>query len=117
MEMLETIHSDDTGPFPYTSQWGNKIVMIAVHLDADYIFAEPMRNKMDGERLHAYQKIINRMRRAKLGLRKHALDNEISKEYRERIAENNMTHELAAPGNHRTLIAEQAIQTWKAHMV
>ena len=28
-----------------------------------------------------------------------------------------MTHELAAPGNHQTLIAERAIQTWKAHMV
>ena len=54
MDMSETIHSDDTGPFPYTSQWGNKIVMIAVHLDTNYIFAEPMRNKMDGERLYAY---------------------------------------------------------------
>ena len=54
--MSETIHSDDTGPFPYTSQWGNKIVMIAVHLDANYIFAESMQNKTDGEQLHAYQK-------------------------------------------------------------
>ena len=85
MEMLETIHSDDMGPFPYTSQWCNKIVMIAVDLNANYIFAEPMQNKTDSEQLHAYQKIINRMRRTKLGLRKHVLDNEISKEYREQI--------------------------------
>ena len=92
MEMSETIHSDNTGPFSHTSQWGNKIVMVAVHLDANYIFAEPMRNKTDGERIHTYQKNINRMRCAKLGLRKHVLDNKISKEYRERIAENNMTH-------------------------
>jgi hypothetical protein len=63
------------------------------------------------------QKIINQMRRAKLGLRKHVLDSKISKEYREQIAENNMIHELTAPGNHWTLIAEQAIQMWKAHMV
>ena len=42
MEMLETIHSDNTGPFLQTLQWGNKIVMVAVHLDANYIFAEPM---------------------------------------------------------------------------
>jgi hypothetical protein len=79
MEMSETIHSDDTGSFPHTSQWGNKIVMVAVHLNANHIFAKPMRNKTDGERLHAYQTIINRIRRAKLGLRKHVLDNEISK--------------------------------------
>ena len=32
MEMSETIHSDNTGPFPHTLQWGNKIIMIAVHL-------------------------------------------------------------------------------------
>jgi hypothetical protein len=69
MEMSETIHSDNTGPFPHTSQWGNKIVMVAVHLDANYIFADPMRNKTDGERLHVYQKIIDQMRRAKLGLK------------------------------------------------
>ena len=57
------------------------------------------------------------MRRAKLGLCKHVLDNKISKEYRERIAENKMIHELVPPRNHRSLMAEQAIQTWKAHMI
>ena len=69
MEMSETIHSNNTGPFPHTSQWGNKIVMAAVHLDANYIFAEPMQNKSDGKRLEVYQKIIDRMRRSKLGLK------------------------------------------------
>jgi hypothetical protein len=53
-----------------------------------------MKNKSDGERIHAYQKIIDRMKQAKLGLRKHILDNEISKAYKNRIAENGMTHEL-----------------------
>ena len=28
-----------------------------------------------------------------------------------------MIHELVPPGNHRMLIAEQAIQTWEAHMI
>ncbi len=69
MEMSETIHSNNTGPFPHTLQWGNKIVMVAVHLDANYIFAEPMRNKTDGKRIEVYQKIIKRMRRSKLGLK------------------------------------------------
>ena len=77
MEMSETIHSNNTGPFPHTLQWGNKIVMVAVHLDVNYIFAEPMRNNTDGKQIHVYQKIIDRMRRAKLGLKKHVLDNKI----------------------------------------
>ena len=59
MEMSETIHSDETGPVLHTLQWGNKIIMVAVHLDANYIFAKPMRNKTDGKQLHVYQKIID----------------------------------------------------------
>ena len=96
-DLSETIYSN-TGAFPYISQFGKKIIMVAVHMDANYIFAETMKNKTDGERIHAYHKIIDRMKRAKLGLRKHVLDNEISKAYKARIALNGMTHELVPPG-------------------
>ena len=61
MNMSNTMHSEDTGPLLYISQWAKKIVMITVHLDANYIFAETMRNKTDGERIHAYQKLIDRI--------------------------------------------------------
>ena len=117
VEMSETIYSDDTGAFPYVSQRGKKIVMVAIHIDSNYIFAETLRNKTEGERIHAYQKIIDRMRRAKLGLKKHILDNEISKAFKERIIENNMTYELVPPSNHRRNIAERAIQTFKSHFI
>ena len=116
-DMSETIYSDDTGAFPYISQFGKKIIMIAIHVDANYIFAETMKNKSDGERIHAYQKIIDRMKKAKLGLRKHILDNEISKNYKKRIAENGMIHELVPPGNHRRNISERGIQTFKSHLI
>ena len=58
-DMSETIYSDDTGAFPYILQFGKKIIMVAVHMDANYIFAETMKNKTDSERIHAYQKIID----------------------------------------------------------
>ena len=116
-DLSETIYSDDTGAFPYISQFGKKIIMVAVHMDANYIFAETMKNKTDGERIHAYQKIIDQMKWAKLGLRKHVLDNEISKAYKAHIALNGMTHELVPPGNHRRNIAERGIQTFKSHMI
>jgi hypothetical protein len=115
--MSEAIHSNDTGPFPYVSQWGKKILMIAVHLDANYIFAETIQNKTEGEQIQAYQKLIDCMRRAKLGLKKHVLDNEISKKFKKQIAENKMDHKLVPPSNHRMLLAERAIQTWKSHMI
>ncbi len=117
LDMAEEIHSNNTGPFPYILQWGKKIVTIAVHVNANYIFAETIRNKSEGKQIRSYQKLIDRMRRAKLGLHKHVLDNEISKEFKKRIEENNMIHESVLPSNHRMLIEERAIQTWKSHMI
>ena len=65
----------------------------------------------------AYQKIINRMRAAGLGLQKHILDNEASDAFKEKIRENGMEYELVPPGNHRRNQAERAIQTFKAHFI
>ena len=64
VEISKTVYSDDTGPFPYVSQQGKNIVMVAAHINSSNIFAETIRNKSEGEQIHAYQKIIDRMRRA-----------------------------------------------------
>jgi hypothetical protein len=70
----EEIHTNQTGAFPHTSQCGNRYIMVAIHLDANYRFAEPMKNRMEepmknrteGEMIRVYQKIINRMKVARL---------------------------------------------------
>jgi hypothetical protein len=117
VDMSETIYSNNTGPFLYVLQWGKKIVMTEVHLDANYIFAKTIRNKTQGKQIQAYQKLIDCMWRAKLGLKKHVLDNEISEKFKKQIAENKMDHKLVPPSNHCILLAEHAIQTWKSHMI
>jgi hypothetical protein len=38
-DLNEEIHTNQTGAFPHTSQCGNRYIMVAVHLDANYIFA------------------------------------------------------------------------------
>jgi hypothetical protein len=73
-DLNEEIHTNQTGAFPHTSQCGNRYIMVAVYLDANYIFAKPMKNKTEGETIRVYQKIINRMKAAGLGLRKQVLD-------------------------------------------
>jgi hypothetical protein len=78
VNLTKEIHTDQTGAFPHTSQRGNRYIMVAIHLDANYIFAEPMRNSTEGEMIRVYQKIINRMKAAGLGIKKHVLDNECS---------------------------------------
>jgi hypothetical protein len=91
--------------------------MVAIHLDTNYIFNEPMKNRMEGEMIKAYQKIINRMKAAGLRLKTHRLDNEASTVYKECIHNNGMIHEIVPPDNHRSNLAERAIQTFKHHFI
>ncbi len=67
--------------------------------------------------IRVYQKILNRMKAAGLGLRKQVLDNECSAAMKACIKENGMDYELNPPGQHRCNQAEQAIQTFKAHFI
>ena len=59
-DLNEEIHTNQTGAFPHTSQHGNRYTMVVIHLDANYIFAKPMKNRMEGEMIRDYQKILNR---------------------------------------------------------
>lgn len=45
VDLAEEIHTDQTGAFPHTSQRGNRYIMVAIHLDTNYIFAAPMKNR------------------------------------------------------------------------
>ena len=40
-DLTKTIHTDQTGGFPFTSQRGNRYIMVAIHLDANYISTSP----------------------------------------------------------------------------
>jgi hypothetical protein len=116
-ELVETIHTDQTGAFLVTSQRGYQYIMIGIHIDANYIFCETMKNRMEGEMISAYQKMVDRMQIAGLGLKHHRLDNECSKNFKKCIRKNNMTHELVPPDCHRRNMAKRAIQTFKNHFV
>ena len=60
-DLTKTIHTDQTGGFPFTSQQGNLYIMVAIHLDANYFFNEPMKNRTEGEMMATYQRIIDRI--------------------------------------------------------
>ena len=65
------------------------------------IFVEPMRNWTKEEMIRAYEKIINRMRMAGLGIKKHTLDNEAPDALKQYIRTQEIQFELVPPGNHR----------------
>ena len=108
------VHTNQTGASPHTSHHGNRYIMVAVHLDANYIFAKPMKNRTEVEMVRTYQKLIIQMRAARLGIKKQVLDNECSAAMKECIKHNNIEYELVPPGQHRQNQAEQAIKTFKA---
>ncbi len=116
-DLNEEIHTNQTGAFPHTSQHGNGYIMVAFYLDANYKFAEPMKNRTEGEMIRVYQKIINRMKEAGLRLKKHVLDKECLAAMKACIKENDMDYDFVPPGQHRQNQAERAIQTLKAHFI
>jgi len=116
-DLTNSIHNNQTRAFPFTSQQGNMYIMVAIHLDANYIFVKPMRNRTKEEMIRAYEKIINRMRMAGLGIKKHKLDNEASDTLKQYICKQEIQFELVPPGNHRQNQAERAIETFKAHFI
>jgi hypothetical protein len=74
-DLSNSIHTDQTGALQFTSQQGNRYIMVAIHLDANCIFVKPMHSRSKEEMIMANKKIINRMRLAGLRLKKHTLDN------------------------------------------
>ncbi len=76
-----------------------------------------MKNRMEGETIRVYQKILNRIKPAELGLIKQVLNNECLAAMKECIKENGIDYKLVPTGQHRCNQAERAIQTFKAHFI
>ncbi len=111
------MHTNQTGAFPHTSQYNNCYIMVAIHFDVNYIFAKPMKNRMEGEMIKVYHKILNRMKAAGLGLKKQVLNNKRSAAMKTCIKENGMDYKLVPLGHHRQNQVERSIQTFEAHFI
>ncbi len=65
----------------------------------------------------AYQKMVDRMEIAGLGLKHHRLDTSVWKISKKCIKKNHMTWELVPPNCHQRNITKRAIQTFKNHFM
>jgi hypothetical protein len=91
--------------------------MVGIHLDANYIFYELMKNRIEGETIMAYQRMVDRMKLSALRFKHHRFDNTCSSKFKECIAKNGMTHELVPLDCHHCNIAKRAIQMFKNHFI
>jgi hypothetical protein len=113
--VLDTVHTDQTCTLPMTLKQGYQYIMADIRLDANYIFFKLMKNKTEGKMITAYQRMVNRMKLAAIGLKHHWLDNEFSVKFKRCIAKNRMTHKSVPPDCHCCNIAKWEIQTFKNH--
>ena len=81
INLKEEIHTDQTGNFPHLSSKGNRYIMVAHNIEANYILMDTMKNRSESQMMACYQLIVNRMKKAGLTLKKHILDNEDSVAY------------------------------------
>ena len=89
-DMEQKMYTDQTGRFPFQSYKGMQYIMVLYELSSNVILVEPLRNKTSGEMVAAYQKLVDRLEEGGIKPNFHILDNEISGEYRDAIAENEM---------------------------
>ena len=113
----EAMHTDQTGQFPHVSSRGNRYTMVIIEIDSNSIWAEPMKNRTEGEIMLARRRALTRMKKCGIKPKHQVLDNKASAAYKQDNAESDMSYELVPPNNHRRNIAEKAIQTWKDHFV
>jgi hypothetical protein len=111
------IYSDQTGCFPKKSSQGNQYIMVLAHIDSNAILAEPMKNRIAGEMIRAYQALLDRLQTAGVMPKRHILDNKYSEEFKATIRKNKMTFQLVPPHDHWRNITEKAIQTFKVHFI
>ena len=89
--------------------------MVLVEVDGNYIDAEPLKNRLEGEIIKAYLALWTRlMANRTVKPTTHILDNKASEAYKTEIRKN-CTIQLVPPDSHRQNLAERAIQTFKNH--
>eukprot|EP00804_Cyclotella_cryptica_P000161 CCRYP_017462-RB/>CCRYP_017462-RB protein AED:0.41 eAED:0.48 QI:0/0/0/1/0/0/2/0/213 len=95
-----TLYTDQTGKFPHLSSQGNQYQMILYHVDSNSIWAEPTKNKTEGELILARNRALQRMKACGIQPTRQVLDNEISAAYKLAITASGMTYQLVPPDDH-----------------
>jgi len=85
IDLKETIYTNQTDQFPHLSSKGNMYVMVAIHIDANYIAMEPMKNGTEIQIITAYQNIVDKQKAVGMITKKHILDNECSEVFKKVI--------------------------------
>ena len=118
VRIVEQLSADITGRFSI-AKWNGQYHMIFYSAELNYIHVEILNNRTAGEICKAYNSALELFSRKGFNISFVHMDNETSSQV-EKLLQNRpdpITIQYAPPGNHRSLKAERAIQTWKSHYI
>ena len=98
----KSMFSNQTGKFPITLARRNKYIMVAIELDGNYIYCEPLQSRSAKSLTKAYQAIFQRWKvTGVICPNWHILDNEAPEKLKQAIRENKSRVELTPVDQHR----------------
>ena len=117
---LKSLHSEftTTGRFPVTSRQGSNYMLLFYCKDTSYTHVAPFASRSKSEYLRAFRLGVQFFQSRGFKPLIQRLDNEVSIDLLDMLRrEFDIKAELAPPSNHRSLLAERGIQTWKNHFI
>ena len=114
---IDTIYTDQTGPFPNTAYNGDKLLFILYHSLSNAILAFPIKSKQANELLRAYTSLLSIIKNAGYNPKLHILDNEAPNSIKNYDRENKIEYQLAPPYCHRINASEREIRTYKTNLL
>ena len=116
LECSSKIHGDSTGRYPIISRKGNSKVLIGYSEAGNFIKSIPIKGDFSDDLIQGYSELLHYFSSILHDLL--YLDNQTSSDLEKvfvNVAKISFTY--APPKNHRTLLAERAIRTWKNHFI
>jgi hypothetical protein len=108
---------DLPGRFPFTSNKGNNYIFVMYDFDTNSIIGKPIKSQDADQLVFGYQHCYDELREGNVIPILHQLDNEVNDLLFAAIKANNCEFQIATAHDHRQLIAERAIQTYKYHLI
>lgn len=116
-EVKGLVSSDLPGRFPFTSNHGNNYIFVMYDFDTNSIIGKPIKSRESDQLVFGYQQCYDELREGNVTPILHRLDNEVNDLLFAAIKANNCKFQIATAFDHRQLIAERSIQTYKYHLI
>jgi hypothetical protein len=112
-----TAYHDLTGRFPHRSSRGNEYLLVVYDHDSNSILQCPLKNKTGAEIKRGWTSMHERLTKGGNQPKMYILDNEASAQLKQALAKYALTYQLVPPRLHPRNAAEQAIRTFKNHLL